>query len=202
MPSEGKLHYKTPDILTLMPTADMDVFKNFDSLTMSLDIETADQRLDCISASDCNVKYSWSYTPNFWYMAPPNVYYGAQATAVIRPNEAVNGKHSNQLPIDFRIDGTSVEWDEDNFTTDTILGKGTQRIHGIVRTEGWNKNAAVRARFPGTGDAVPFTTTSTHCNFDATDCYFARLLPSIHEISASTGYENGGQLLEITGYGL
>jgi len=92
------------------------------------------------------------------------------------------------MAMDFRLDGTSVEWDEDNWTTANTIGKGTSRIHGITRTEGRNKNAAVKARFRGAGDAVPFKTTSQHCNWDATDCYFARMLPSIHEISASTGY--------------
>lgn len=56
-------------------------------------------------------------------------------------------------------------------------------------------------RFRGAGDHAP-EPSATHCSWDGTDCYTARLLPSIHEISTSTGFTSGGQTLRLTGYGL
>ena len=40
------------------------------------------------------------------------------------------------------------------------------------------------------------------CNFnDDSDCYMAKTVPIITEVSSSSGYKSGGQLLTIKGYG-
>mmetsp|Transcript_43954 Transcript_43954/g.42538 ORF Transcript_43954/g.42538 Transcript_43954/m.42538 type:complete len:87 (+) Transcript_43954:783-1043(+) len=41
----------------------------------------------------------------------------------------------------------------------------------------------------------------TTCNYDESDCYKVRSLPSIEGISANVGYSSGGQLLVLFGHG-
>ena len=40
------------------------------------------------------------------------------------------------------------------------------------------------------------------CNFEGTDCYYAKVLPTITKIDKNTGSSAGGQLLTITGTSL
>ena len=43
--------------------------------------------------------------------------------------------------------------------------------------------------------------SSTSCNWDGTDCYFARIYPHIDSLSHHSGSVSGGQELTITGSG-
>lgn len=44
--------------------------------------------------------------------------------------------------------------------------------------------------------------SARHCNFAGTDCWTVRVHPRIDKISASSGYVDGGQTLQISGSGL
>ena len=44
--------------------------------------------------------------------------------------------------------------------------------------------------------------TAKHCNFAGDDCWYVKTHPKIDSISATTGYNTGGQHLTITGWGL
>lgn len=44
--------------------------------------------------------------------------------------------------------------------------------------------------------------SSLHCNFANTECWYVRVHPKIESISASSGYTDGGQTLTIAGQGL
>jgi hypothetical protein len=62
------------------------------------------------------------------------------------------------------------------------------------------KSASVVARFVS-GHAYK-RSTSYHCNFDGTDCWYLRVHPKIESLSSSEGSENGYQTLTISGQGL
>mmetsp|Transcript_20898 Transcript_20898/g.32322 ORF Transcript_20898/g.32322 Transcript_20898/m.32322 type:complete len:197 (-) Transcript_20898:5035-5625(-) len=51
------------------------------------------------------------------------------------------------------------------------------------------------------GYAYNKNVTSLHCSYDESECYMAKTVPVITEISSHTGYTTGGQLLEVSGYG-
>ena len=52
-----------------------------------------------------------------------------------------------------------------------------------------------------TGKAFVIDQEATHCNFDGSDCYQAKSVPVIFDISANSGYKTGGMNLTVNGYG-
>ena len=76
-------------------------------------MSTSKKTLTCQSCSICcKVTYSWDWTPVLHYMIPAMVYPGMQATVAIDQKNAKVYKHEDQLPIDLRIDGTSMNLTE------------------------------------------------------------------------------------------
>ena len=52
-----------------------------------------------------------------------------------------------------------------------------------------------------TGKATVSAMDSTFCNFDQSDCYQAKSLPVIFDVSDHKGYKTGGQNITVKGYG-
>lgn len=52
-----------------------------------------------------------------------------------------------------------------------------------------------------TGKAAISHIESTFCNYDQTDCYQAKSVPVIFDISDNKGYTTGGQNITVKGYG-
>ena len=63
-------------------------------------------------------------------------------------------------------------------------------------------NSNVVSWFHGVGNALKEKNSVQTCNFEGTDCYDVRIMPSITDISATGGYTTGGQELIITGTSL
>ena len=75
-------------------------------------------------------------------------------------------------------------------------------VRGTVMNVERSKSATVSAHFHGSGYAMKGDGDGTTCNIDATDCYNARIVPSIYNISESGGWSSGGQMITITGQSL
>ena len=69
-------------------------------------------------------------------------------------------------------------------------------------TSARTKNAEVSAHFNGAGYAVNTGIKSQACNMDSSDCYQARVVPTVESISESGGWNSGGQMITITGTSL
>ena len=52
-----------------------------------------------------------------------------------------------------------------------------------------------------TGNSVTQATTIKTCTYANTDCYEAKTVPVIFDISESTGYTTGGQNITVKGFG-
>ena len=65
-----------------------------------------------------------------------------------------------------------------------------------------SKQAEVSAWFNGNGYALRADSDGTNCNLDLSDCYDARVMPTISTISESSGSASGGQMLTLTGTSL
>ena len=57
---------------------------------------------------------------------------------------------------------------------------------------GRNPYANVSTRFESNGYAVRLNSDGTNCNMDASDCYSARIVPTVESLSASGGWSSGG----------
>jgi hypothetical protein len=87
-------------------------------------VQTASGKtLTCANANNCKVNFNWDYTPRFQFMAPPDLYYGAEAAALLTPKNAVNFKLDGQMPVDYRIDGTTPMLNEAVYNVDTNISK-------------------------------------------------------------------------------
>jgi hypothetical protein len=52
-----------------------------------------------------------------------------------------------------------------------------------------------------TGQSKNQEVENNHCTYDLSECYQAKIVPVIRNISSSTGYTSGGQVLTIDGVG-
>ena len=135
-------------------------------------------------------------------MTPSIVYPGMTASVGINPKSAPNYKQANQLPIDLRIDGTSMDlsalYDEDS----TLSKNKLQYVTGQVVSEYRNATAEVTAFFRGAGNSMNDTDTIETCAYDGVSCYRLKVMPTVSSVSHTEGFAEGGQELTITGTSL
>ena len=76
-PIDGMLSYTMPAATTLWPGSNIDDFKPYDSVTLSAKVRN-EETGDIFGCPDsaCNLKYSWDYTPIWYYNSPSVTYYG------------------------------------------------------------------------------------------------------------------------------
>ena len=204
-PGNNRLVYTTPAINTLfaggMPLSS---FESLDNVKMHLSVKTSvyDHHLTCAQKHRCKVNYSWEYTPIFHYLVPSMVYPGMNATVALNPKNTPYYKHPDELPVDLRIDGTSIDLSE-MYDNESILGRDSKAyITGTVKTDFRNANGAVTAFFRGAGYAMNDTDTFETCGFDDVNCYSAKVMPTVSSISHNAGHAEGGQLMTIQGTSL
>lgn len=156
-PVNNRLVYTTPAINTLFAGGmSMASFESFDKVEMNLSAKTTlyGQQLTCDNTDNCKVFYDWDFTPIIYYLVPSIVYPGMTASVGINPKKAPWYKLPSHLPVDLRIDGTSMDlsalYDSDsNFDVDHKT-----YITGTVQTDYRNATAAVTAFFRGAGYAM------------------------------------------------
>ena len=176
----------------------MDDFKAFDYISTTLDIQSGADRLFCKNSSNCRVTYKWSHTPIWYYLSSPIMYHGQHVSLYLNPMAAPKYKAEDEMFADIRLD--TFRFTTESYTTENNLKDwSTQGVRGIVRSPHRTLEAELEVWFRGVGYAYRNPVSSTTCNWDATDCYFARIYPHIDEISESGGSTNGGQTLTISG---
>jgi hypothetical protein len=72
------------------------------------------------------------------------------------------------------------------------LNWGTNYVHALVVNEVRNANAYLRPWMHGAGNAFKNKYSAVNCNFENTDCYDVRIMPSITAINSNGGYTSGG----------
>ena len=96
--------------------------------------------------------------------------------------------------MDWRIDGVAVDPDgdyEDNVDS-MITSSGLQYVSGTVKTTVRSQQASNTMHFNGAGYALGFQEDTQHCALDMSDCYSAKVMPTITSVSQSLGYTTGG----------
>ena len=120
----GRLSYSMPSITDLIAGTTMDQFKPFDEIAMYSEIDDAETgtTLTCANEENCAVRYSWSYTPKWYYVSPSVVYPGCKLNLYVNPMYAPNYKAATDLPIHIKLDGTRLdisEYTDQDTTLDT-----------------------------------------------------------------------------------
>lgn len=95
----------------------------------------------------------------------------------------------NLIDFEFSVDSTT-SWNN------WVLGSSRGQIgEGTI-----SKNQNITMMWE-TGRAAISVPESLFCDFNQTNCYQAKSLPVIYNISSNIGYNTGGQNLTIKGYG-
>lgn len=102
--------YTSPSILDLVPGTTIDQFYGFDSVSTNLQVQTSESTLTC--GGNCDITYSWNWTPTLYYFSPPVVFYGARFATGVNPMNAPNKKASTELAVEIRTNGTNVDFSE------------------------------------------------------------------------------------------
>ena len=128
------------------------------------------------------------------------MYSGIDVTLAINPMNAPNYKRADQMAADIRIGG--IRFLDEDYTTDFGLSKNTLNLlRGSLTSRQTASEADLEIWMRGAGYAMRNVESSTTCNWDGSECYFARVLPHIDSISESTGSMEGGQEMTIEGNG-
>ena len=192
-----------PLITDLFPMLEMQQFKPFTEVKMNLEVENGNGSvLSCGSASKCDVKYRWDYTPLWSEISPKVLVPMTSAVLFVKPERAMEYKVAGQLPLDWKVDGTSVDMTSYVNTGTELWRWGTNYIKGKVLSGDRNMNVDIDVSFAGVGKAWKEFEDGRHCNVLQTDCYTARVHPTITQISKSSGYNSGGQVLVLRGTSL
>ena len=81
-----------------------------------------------------------------------------------------------------------------------ILGNALNALSGKIGDQPVSKNSEISMLWE-TGRAVKSKQLVKTCSYDNTDCYEARTVPVIFDISQKKSYLTGGQNLTVTGFG-
>ena len=166
-------------------------FKGFDAVTTYMDVVSGEDTLKCATTNNCRVTYRWSYTPMFYYLSPPIMYHGMDVNLYINPTNAPGYKRADQMAADITLDG--YRFLTTDYTTDYNLSKNKLNgLRGTVLSGLRTNEAELDIWFRGAGYAMRNEKSSTTCNWDGTDCYFARIYPQINSISETAGSVHGG----------
>ena len=160
--------------------------------------------INCKTIANCLVRYQRSYTPILYYVSPRVLYDGITADIWFDPKSVmaiIGDIDSDEKPfVNFKVDESLFEFDSDVVNADTpIYGWTENRVPGTVGALP-NGNHELRMSWEN-GYAKLVEETALHCNYDQSDCYYAKTVPVIKEMSSNTGYTTGEQSLKVTGQG-
>ena len=109
---------------------------------------------------------------------------------------------TEDLPLDWRLDGTAVDMSNYVDTSTTLWSGGTNYVTGRVTQETRNMDVDVSVMFPGVGKAWKEFEDGRHCTVNQQDCYTARIHPTIKYVSSTRGFTTGGTILRLIGTSL
>ena len=197
--TDGRLYYRLPSAEDLTQSkVTMDEFKAWNEFSATVSVQSGADTLECSTATNCKVTYKWSHTPLWYYLSSPIMYSGKDVSVYLNPRAGPSFKMADKMAADITLEGTrflttdyTVDW---NMQADSF-----QSVRGTVRSKLRTNNAEFDIWFRSVGKALMHKNSATTCNWDATDCYYARIYPHIDEISEVGGSVEGGQELIITG---
>jgi len=159
--------------------------------------------MECETASNCEIVYRRDHTPVIQYMMPKVMYFESYTEVWFDPkytNELIQDlEFDEKMFINTKVGGSLLDFEE-FVTHETTYSSYTQnRARGQVgELPIGNHDVSMMWE---TGKAWVVDAMATHCSVDGTDCYQAKSVPVIFDMSANTGYKTGGMNLTVNGFG-
>lgn len=179
-----------------------------DTLTVSIhviSIMSSEPKVrTCKEADRCKITFFRSYSPVLHYITPQVVYFDSMTEVNF---DAKNIMHlirdlkAEEKPfINTKIAGSLLDFEFEVDADQRIYSHGHNRLAGRVGDQPVAKDQAVNMLWE-TGNAVKPQSVLKTCSYDDTDCYEARTVPVIFDISQRKSFLTGGQNLTVTGFG-
>ena len=147
-----------------------------------------------------------AYTPVVFYISPRVTYYTSTTTIALDTKNTMNliqDLDSDELPfINFKIGNNLIEFDESLYGSRGFSSRTYTRdyIRGRIGENLIEKKQDLTMQWE-TGRAMISHQESTFCNFDQSDCYQAKSVPVIFDVSDNKSYKTGGHNITVYGYG-
>ena len=205
-PQLGKLVYRLPSLEDLFELP-KEAFQYTDTMNFYLSVHPAISptgHVECKISSNCLVRYKRSYTPILYYLSPRVLFEGATAEIWFDPKSVmatIGDIDSDEKPfVNFKLDESLFEFDSEVVNADTYIYSWSEnKVPGTVGAL-TNGNHDMRMSWEN-GYARILEETALHCNYDQSDCYYAKTVPVIREMSSHSGYTTGEQSLRVSGQG-
>ena len=206
-PAAGQISYRIPSISKLFNLPEEN-FDHYQTMTFYVSVIAQAQpfpyHLKCKSTNKCRVIYRRSYTPTIFYLSPRVTYAESYTEVFFNPANTltlIKDLDTDEFPfINAKVGGNLIdfEFNEDSESTWSNWVLGSTR--GQIGENTISKNQNITMMWE-TGRSAVAIAQSLFCDFDQSNCYQAKSLPVIYNISANIGYNTGGQNLTIAGYG-
>lgn len=187
---------------------DQSKLDTFSSLEMSISVisimSSEPKKRSCKEPKNCVINFYRSYSPVLHYISPQVVYYESMTQIHFDAKSIMNvikDLKTDDLPfINTKIDNSLVDFEFHVDYNQKIHSNNRNALSGKVGDQPVSKNQPVNMLWE-TGRAVKTENVLKTCSYDNTDCYEARTVPVIFDISQKKGYLTGGQNLTVTGFG-
>jgi len=202
----GTIAYRLPSIEDLFGVP-MNTFDTYPTLTFTLSLisnnDLGSDPMECKNAANCKIVFRKSHTPVIYYMMPRIVYYESYTEVWFDPKDTQNRirdlDKDEMMFINTKIGGSLLDFEDTVTSTTRYSAYNRNRARGQVgELPIGNHNVQMMWE---TGKANVINQEATTCNFDGSDCYQAKSVPVIFDVSANSGYKTGGMNLTISGYG-
>ena len=205
----GSIAYRIPPITEIfqgVPEAAFDTYAVM-TFTVSVHADTIFPEpalLECIVESRCVFYMKKDFTPHIYYISPKVTYYESYTQVVFNPKNVlskITDLEADEMPfINAKIGGNLIDFEDavDGYTTMRAFWKN--RARGQIGEATISKKQDITMMWE-TGKATVSKVEGTYCNYDQSDCYQAKNIPVIFDISENTGYKTGGQNITVKGYG-
>jgi len=139
-----------------------------------------------------------------YYISPPVVYFNSITAFNFDPKSTTNtiaDLRSDELPfINAKIGNALIAFEFNVDYDVSIKHYYYNSLRGRVGDQPTSKHNAIQMLWE-TGHSKTLKEISTKCDYDNKNCYEAKTVPVINDISTNTGYTTGGQNFTVFGFG-
>lgn len=206
-PAMGSISYRLPSIPKLfdLPASS---FEHLTKMNFIVSVHAPDEPtmniLECRTEARCKLTYQRDYTPTIFFISPRVTYYESMTEVWFNPQNTmtlIEDLDGDELPfINAKIGGNLIDFEDTVHATTTYSNWALNTARGQIGEGTISKDQNITMMWE-TGNAAVQEVASLTCDFNNTNCYQAKSIPVIFNVSENIGYNTGGQNITVKGYG-
>ena len=202
-PAMGSISYRLPSITSLfnLPAESFDHLTKMNFIvTVHAPDEPSVNILSCRSESKCKITYQRDYTPTIFFISPRVTYYESKTEVWFNPMNTmtlIKDLDGDELPfINAKIGGNQIDFEYSVDSETTFSNWKLNTVRGTIGEGTISNNQNITMMWE-TGTGAIQDVESKMCDFNNTNCYQAKSLPVIFNVSENVGYTTGGQNITV-----